>query len=63
MKKAASNALTQRQKEDVEALAALSDEEIDTGDIPEMLDWSGAVRSALYRSAGVRKAGPGPCRH
>ena len=49
MKKATSKALTQRQKADIEALAALPDEEIDTSDIPEILDWSGARRGALYR--------------
>ena len=62
VKKTASKALTRRQKEDVEALAALPDEEIDTGDIPEILDWSGARRGALYRPAGARKAGPRPRR-
>ncbi|MDE0333649.1 MAG: BrnA antitoxin family protein [Defluviicoccus sp.] len=49
MKKATSKALTRRQKADIEALAALPDEEIDTSDIPEILDWSGARRGALYR--------------
>ena len=49
MKKAISKALTQRQKADIEVLAALPDEEIDTSDIPEILDWSGAKRGALYR--------------
>ena len=49
MKKATSKALTRRQKADVEALAALPDEDIDTSDIPEILDWSGARRGALYR--------------
>lgn len=49
MKKATSKALTQRQKADIEVLAALPDEEIDTSDIPEILDWSGAKRGALYR--------------
>ena len=49
MKKAASKALTRRQKADIEALAALPDEDIDTSDIPEILDWSGARRGALYR--------------
>ncbi len=58
MKTAASKALTKRQKSDIAALAALPDEEIDTGDIPEVLDWSGAVRGALYRRVEARKAGP-----
>lgn len=47
MKKATSEALTRRQKADIEALAALPDEAIDTSDIPEVLDWSGA-RRAMY---------------
>ena len=49
MKKATSKVLTRRQKADIEALAALPDEDIDTSDIPEILDWSGARRGALYR--------------
>ena len=49
MKKAISKALTRRQKADIEALAALPDDDIDTSDIPEILDWSGARRGALYR--------------
>lgn len=49
MKKATSEALTRRQKADIEALAALPDGEIDTSDISEILDWSGAKRGALYR--------------
>lgn len=32
-----------------EALANLSDEAIDTSDVPEILDWSGARRGLLYR--------------
>ena len=31
------------------ALAALPDDTIDTSDIPEVLDWSGAKRGLLYR--------------
>ena len=62
MKKAASKALTYRQKADIEALAALPDEEIDTSDIPEVLDWCGARRGALYQRAGARKAEPRPHR-
>lgn len=49
-----SNRLTERQKAEIAALAALPDEEIDTGDIPEVLDWSGAVRGAFYRPANDR---------
>lgn len=32
-----------------EALANLSDEAIDTSDVPEIPDWSGARRGLLYR--------------
>ena len=49
MKKETSRELTKRQKAEIEALAALPDERIDTSDIPEILDWSGARRGALYR--------------
>jgi uncharacterized protein (DUF4415 family) len=31
------------------ALAALPDDTIDTSDIPEILDWSGAKRGMFYR--------------
>ena len=49
MKKGTSKALTKEQKEELQALAALSDEQIDASDIPEILDWSGAERGLLYR--------------
>ena len=49
MKKATFNELTREQKAEIEALAALPDEEIDTSDLPEILDWSGARRGLLYR--------------
>ncbi|MCY4382730.1 MAG: BrnA antitoxin family protein [Nitrospinae bacterium] len=49
MNEGASNNLTKEQKADIEALAALPEEEIDTSDIPEILDWSGAKRGLLYR--------------
>ena len=49
MKKGTSKALTNEQKAEIESLAALPDEKIDTSDIPEILDWSGAKRGALYR--------------
>ena len=43
------NRIHNEQKAEIEALAVLSDEKIDTSDIPEILDWSGARRGALYR--------------
>lgn len=49
MKKGPSNALTKSQKAELEALAALPDDEIDTSDIPEALDWSDAKRGLFYR--------------
>ena len=41
--------LTQQQKDDLERLRNMPDEEIDTSDAPEILDWSGAVRGMFYR--------------
>ena len=49
MKKATSKALSKEQQVEIQALAALPDEQIDTSDIPEILDWSGARRGLLYR--------------
>jgi len=49
MKKGTSRKLTSQQKAEIESLAALPDEKIDTSDIPEILDWSGAQRSRVYQ--------------
>lgn len=49
MKKATSSQLTARQRAELEALAALPDDRIDTADIPEVRDWSGAKRGLFYR--------------
>ena len=49
MSKGASKELTGNQKAEIEALAGLSDEAIDTSDIPEILDWTDARRGLLYR--------------
>ncbi len=49
MKRGTSSKLTKEQKAELQALAALPDEQIDTSDIPEILDWSGARRDLLYR--------------
>ena len=49
MKKATSRKLTKAQKAELQALAALPDEQIDTSDISEIRDWSGARRHLLYR--------------
>lgn len=49
MKKRNFRTLTRQQRAELKALEALPDREIDTSDIPEILDWSGARRGALYR--------------
>ncbi len=49
VKKGTSEELTKKQKAGIEVLAALADEKIDTGAIPEILDWAGAKRGLLYR--------------
>ena len=49
MKKGTSESLLERQRAEIEALAALPDDEIDTSDLPEIRDWSGARRGLLYR--------------
>ena len=49
MKKRTSEALPEKQNAEIEALAALPDDEIDTSDLPEILDWSRARRGPLYR--------------
>ena len=49
MRKASSSRLTRKQRSELEALAALPDDRIDTGDMPEIRDWSGARRGLFYR--------------
>jgi uncharacterized protein (DUF4415 family) len=49
MKKGSSKALTPAQRAELDALAALPEEQIDTREMPEVRDWSGARRGALYR--------------
>jgi len=49
MKKGASKRLTRQQRAELNALAALRDDAIDTSDAPELLDWSGAKRGLFYR--------------
>ena len=51
MKKGTSRKLTKAQKAELQALAALPEDQIDTSDIPEITDWSGAQRNLLYRPA------------
>jgi uncharacterized protein (DUF4415 family) len=49
MKKRSYKRLTPAQRAELKALAALRDEDIDTSDAPELLDWSGAKRGLFYR--------------
>ena len=49
MKKAISRILTPQQQAEIDTLAALPDDQIKTGDIPEQRDWKGARRGALFR--------------
>jgi uncharacterized protein (DUF4415 family) len=49
MKKMTSDHLTQGQKAELEALAALPEDQIQTDDMPEVRDWSGAKRGMFYR--------------
>lgn len=48
-KREISKLLTPQQKAELAALAAMKEEEIDTSDIPEVKDWSGAKRGLFYR--------------
>ncbi len=44
-----SESLSQQQRAELAALIALPDEQIDTSDIPEQRDWSGARRGVFFR--------------
>ena len=48
MKKAISD-LTAEQKAELEALATLPDDQINTDDIPAVTDWSNVKRGLFYR--------------
>jgi hypothetical protein len=50
MKKGVSNRLTAKQRAELKALEALPERAIDTRDIPEVHDWSGAKRGLFYYS-------------
>ena len=45
--------LTPEQRREIAALAAMPDEEINTEDIPEVLDWSRAKRGVFYLAHGA----------
>ena len=49
MKKANSNQLTADQQRELDALSAMTDDQIDTTDMPETLDWRNAKRGRFYR--------------
>ncbi len=49
MKKGNSKQLTPAQRAEIDALAALPDDKIDTKDVPEVRDWSGARRGLFFR--------------
>jgi uncharacterized protein (DUF4415 family) len=49
MKKAISSDLPEESRRQLAALAAMAEEDIDTSDIPEVLDWAGAKRGLFYR--------------
>ena len=44
-----SKPLTPEQRAELDLLAALPEDHIDTRDMPEVCDWSGARRGVLYR--------------
>jgi uncharacterized protein (DUF4415 family) len=49
MKMANTRKLTTEEQVALDVVAAMPDGEIDTSDMPEVTDWSGAVRGGLYR--------------
>ncbi len=40
---------TEKKKEELAALAGMADEDVDTSEVPEITDWTGAVRGRFYR--------------
>ena len=49
MKKGNSRPLSQKLRAEARALATMPETAIDTTEMPEITDWSGAVRGAFYR--------------
>jgi uncharacterized protein (DUF4415 family) len=41
--------LSREQKRDIAAISAMRDEDIDLGDMPEVVDWTGAEMGKFYR--------------
>jgi hypothetical protein len=58
MRKAKSRSATAKRRAELKALAALPEARIDTADIPEAQDWSGAKRVLFYRpvKGGAKRA-------
>jgi len=56
MKMETSSTLTPEQFARLERLAALPDEAIDTSDIPEVRDWTGAKRGLFFTRPGDKVA-------
>lgn len=49
MKEKCSNPIPSKLQAEIDALATLPDNQIQTDDIPEVRDWSDAKRGVLYR--------------
>ncbi|SEE69189.1 Uncharacterized conserved protein, DUF4415 family [Rhizobiales bacterium GAS191] len=49
MKKGNPNPLTEAQKAELEALAGMPDNTIDTSDMPPVTDFTGGIRGAFFR--------------
>ena len=49
MRKGSSKPLTAKQQAELDALAALQDDQIDTREMAEVRDWTGAKRGLFYR--------------
>lgn len=43
------NKITKQQQDQINFLTNLTDDEIDTSDIPEIIDWTGTERGKFYR--------------
>ncbi|MGD0562138.1 MAG: hypothetical protein ABSA66_03530 [Roseiarcus sp.] len=57
-KKATSDRPSPEQRAEIEALTALPEDRINTGDIPEQRDWSGALFERARRLPLQRRAFP-----
>ena len=49
MKKMANKPLTAKQRADLDAVSAMSEDKINVADLPEQADWRGAKRGMFYR--------------